>query len=285
MRIENENYCLEVIEAGGEIQSFFDKQNQLEFMWQGDKAYWSGKNPTLFPIVGNTFSKSYEWKGKTYEFKNHGFIRNSKLTCVQASEDKIVMELKANEETLARYPFDFTYQISYQLIGNKVEIVYTITNESDEVMPFSFGLHPGFRCPLLAGEKFSDYQLVFPQEEHMTQLVCNDEAQKQDEKHFDAKAIGLDYDLIKQYATLVYRDVKSPYVDLVGPKHSVRVGCLGYKYLCVWTAKEGAPFVCIEPWHGHGDFYETNCAFDEREDTMKLLPKQSFTTSYFIECN
>ena len=286
MKIENKDYSLEVIEAGGEIQSFYDKKNQLEFMWQGDSTYWAGKNPTLFPIVSNTYSGSYEWKGKTYELKNHGVIRNSQLTCVKHTENEIVMELKQNEETLSRYPFDFTYQIAYQLNKNKVDIIYTITNDSKEIMPFSFGLHPGFNCPLLEGESFTDYRIVFPQEETITQLVTDqDKKQKPEIKTFKASEIPLDYQHIDTYKTLIYKDLKSPFVDLVGPKHSLRLSILGFKYFCVWTAKEGAPFICLEPWYSHGDFYDPQCAFEKREDTLKLEPNHSFTTSYSIELN
>ena len=51
MIIENEKVRLEVVEHGGEIQSFYDLTHQLEYMWQGDAAFWSGKNPSLFPMV------------------------------------------------------------------------------------------------------------------------------------------------------------------------------------------------------------------------------------------
>ena len=57
MIIENEKVRLEVVEHGGEIQSFYDLTHQLEFMWQGDAAFWSGKNPSLFPMVSNTWTK------------------------------------------------------------------------------------------------------------------------------------------------------------------------------------------------------------------------------------
>ena len=280
MIIENEKVRLEVVEHGGEIQSFYDLTHQLEYMWQGDAAFWSGKNPSLFPMVSNTWTKDYEWQGQRYAMKNHGLVRYADLKCVKHTADEIVMELNENEDTLKQYPFHFTFQIHYRLNGKRLDVVYHITNDSEDVMPFSFGLHPGFNCPLLPGEKFSDYKLVFPQDEQPKQLAFHGRHEIIDRSF---KEIALNYELFEEYATLVYKDIKSPYVELVGPKHKVRVGCLGYPFLAFWTAKRDAPFICIEPWYGHGDFEEVNCSFDQREGTMNLKPHEGFTTSYFIE--
>lgn len=280
MIIENEKYRLEVIARGGEIQSFYDKENDLEYMWQGDEAYWGGKNPSLFPMVSNTWTKDYEWHGQKYAMKNHGLVRYEELTCVKHTENEIVMELHENETTLKQYPFRFTFQISYRLNGNRLDVVYHITNQSKEVMPFGFGLHPGFNCPLCADESFTDYKLVFPQDEEVDQISLPQGLQVFKQAF---KEIPLNYDLFEKYATLIYKNIKSPYVELVGPKHKVRVSCLGYPFLAFWTSKRGAPFVCIEPWYSHGDFEAVDCRFDQREGTINLKPNESFTTSYFIE--
>ena len=102
------------------LQSEYDnllngiKKKNVEVMWQGSADHWKGKNPTLWPIVGNTYTKDYVIDGKTYAMKNHGLIRYATLNCVKNSQDEIVMELKSDENTLAQYPFEFTYQISYK---------------------------------------------------------------------------------------------------------------------------------------------------------------------------
>ena len=36
---------------GGELVSLRDAAG-TEYIWGGDPAYWSGRNPILFPIVG-----------------------------------------------------------------------------------------------------------------------------------------------------------------------------------------------------------------------------------------
>ena len=37
---------------GGELVSFRDEQG-TEYIWGGDPEIWAGRNPNLFPVVGN----------------------------------------------------------------------------------------------------------------------------------------------------------------------------------------------------------------------------------------
>ena len=50
-------------------------------------------------------------------------------------------------------------------------VTYHIKNTGDKEMPFSFGLHPGFNCPLCEEERFEDYTMRFSNPEKMQQLV------------------------------------------------------------------------------------------------------------------
>ena len=68
-----ENYEARVVidEHASEIHSFTDKDTDNEYMWQGDPAYWAGRNPTLFPMVGATWDKILHINGKEYKTGNH----------------------------------------------------------------------------------------------------------------------------------------------------------------------------------------------------------------------
>ncbi|MEP6747912.1 MAG: aldose 1-epimerase family protein, partial [Bacteroidota bacterium] len=50
--IENENLTIIISPKGAELQSIYNRQAQLEYMWSGDVAFWGKKSPVLFPIVG-----------------------------------------------------------------------------------------------------------------------------------------------------------------------------------------------------------------------------------------
>ena len=284
MKLENALYEVTFTLKGAEIQRFTDKRTGIQYMWQGDEKFWTGKNPTLFPIVGNTYTKDYEINGKRYAMKNHGIIRISTFTCIEQSDHRIVFELCDNEETRAVYPFSFRFHTIYELSDWGLTISYEITNTGETDMPFSFGLHPGFNCPLMEGESFEDYRLVFDHEEHLDHWIMDETAKKGVRiKPITVKEIPLRYAEIEAYETLMYTGMKSNTVTLQGKEHGVRVGIAGYPMLAFWTCKPGAPYLCIEPWYGYGDFYATEKDFYHRDGTMILSPQKLFTTSYTIE--
>jgi galactose mutarotase-like enzyme len=267
--MENDQVSAVIDEHASEIHSFKDKETGIEYMWQGNPEFWKGRNPTLFPMVGSTWDKILHIDGKEYVTGNHGFTRNSDFTCVSHTDSEVIMELKDSEETLKQYPFRFTLRIRYELTGRKLVITYTIKNENDRVMPFNFGLHPAFNCPLQEGEKFEDYHIEFSNHETFDWLNTHIR---------DSKTMELDRDALA--ATVIITDPKSSESSLTNGKHGVTVSNVGYKWLAYWSPN--APFVCIEPWHSHTDFEKTEVPFEEREGTQFLEAGKTFTTAYTI---
>jgi galactose mutarotase-like enzyme len=50
--LKNNKFTAVVTTHGAELIDFKDA-NGVSYIWSGDPAYWSGRNPLLFPIVGN----------------------------------------------------------------------------------------------------------------------------------------------------------------------------------------------------------------------------------------
>ncbi|WP_259316523.1 hypothetical protein [[Clostridium] innocuum] len=116
MHLENERYIATFTAQDGEIESFKNKETGMEYMWQGDETYWKGKNPTLFPLIRSTFDHgNYTIDGKTYHMKNHSLVRYEDLE-VKTQKDKIIMVLDSNPKLLAKYPFEFHYEIDMYCI-------------------------------------------------------------------------------------------------------------------------------------------------------------------------
>ncbi len=128
MKISNQRYEITFCTKGGEMQSFLDKETGIEYLYQGDTPYWSGKNPALFPMIGNTYTKDYEIDGKKYAMKNHGLIRYQDLTCIEQDDHSITFAFTDTQETRKQYPFPFQYQVHYALQDRQVTITYEITN-------------------------------------------------------------------------------------------------------------------------------------------------------------
>lgn len=275
VEIKNNLVRVLISEKAAEIHSFYDLQNKIEFMWQGDEAYWSGRNPILFPIVGNTFNKIYKLDEKTYSFdNNHGFVRNSMFNVIDKGKDFIILGLDENENTLRQYPFKFNLQVIYQLNGKRLTITYTVKNKNKADMPFNFGMHPAFNVPFGFNESFMDYKIIFSNNENQINLLGP--------YHLKGKECFLNYDIFKENETLCFEYLKSSYVKLTNGINAVKMGITGYRWFAIWT-KINAPFICLEPWHSHGDFKEGDNDFYSREGTIILEKDKSYTTSYYIE--
>lgn len=268
-RMGNDEIQVEIDEQASEIHSLKSLKTQLEYIWDGNPEYWKGRNPTLFPMVGKTWDGILHIHGKEYTTGNHGFCRNSKFTCIEHSDTKVVMELKDNEETLQQYPFHFTMQITYTIAGSSVHIAYAIRNTGDTVMPFNFGLHPAFRCPLEQGKTQKDYKLHFSSPETFT---WND----------TTLTNGTELELNEEelQKTVIIHRPNSTSVSLTDGTHGVKVDFSGYEWLAFWSPH--APFVCIEPWYSHTDFEKVEVPFEQREGTQFLEPDAVFNASYTV---
>ena len=119
--IQNEILTIEVSEHGAELQSV--KKGSVEYLWQGDPAYWGRRSPVLFPIVGSVWEKRYRLAGKEYEMGQHGFARDMDFTLVSQSEDELRYRLESSEETLSKFPYPFVLEIAYKLHGNKLDVI------------------------------------------------------------------------------------------------------------------------------------------------------------------
>ena len=265
MNIQNEKLSLTVTLNAAEMTSLIDKKTGQEILWNGDPAYWAGRNPILFPIVGSTFDKKIHLFGKEYVMGNHGFTRNSVFTFVSQTENQITLRLEDSDLTLAQYPFKFSLTVCYTLDDDSVNIDYLIENKDEKKMPFSFGLHPAFALD------DPDAALVrFPETETDPELKVTFNEVLMNDRFFSDRQ------------TFLLENAQSSYVELIKADRTIRVSCDGYRWLAFWK-KPGAKFLCIEPWHGHADFSDqVTSDFYEREGTIVLDPHQSFYTTYSI---
>ncbi len=267
--IQNNQAVVTVDEHASEIHSFQNLETGLEYMWQADPKYWTGRNPTLFPMVGSTWDKKLHINGKEYVTGNHGFTRHSDFTCIYHDDSKIVMELKDSESTLNEYPFHFTLTITYELKGTTLSISYAIKNDNDVVMPFNFGLHPAFNCPVNPEKKYEDYKLTFNHPESFTWNRTSVE---------NATELELVPEDLAE--TIIIHDPASTTASLTDGTNGVEVGFSGYEWLAFWSPN--APFVCIEPWYSHTDFEKVEVPFEQREGTQFLQAHETFNASYTI---
>ena len=156
--LENNVLSVKVNSFGAELCSVFSKETNIEYIWQADETVWARHAPNLFPIVGKLKDGEFIYQSKSYQLSQHGFARDSEFICIEQAEDYLFFELRASEQSLRIYPFHFSFQIKYKLIGNDLEISYSVLNPDNCDLYFSFGAHPAFNCPLQKDELFEDYE-------------------------------------------------------------------------------------------------------------------------------
>ena len=272
---------------GGELVSLRDAEG-TEYIWGGDPAYWRGRNPVLFPIVGGLKDGRVRIGGRPYEMARHGFARRMEFAVAEQGDDYADVELGETAETLARYPFPFSLRVRHQLTGDGFFTQFWVTNTGTAPMPFCIGAHTAFRCPLAEGEKFEDYRLVFDRAEDTHSILpgpggclCHDKPGPA----LSGTEIRLDHQIFDQVDTLIYDGLRSKTVSLrhVGTGRGVRVDFSEFPMVAFWTMPGvQAPYICIEPWQGCAAVDNESGDFTDKPHCAVLEPGESKHLRYTV---
>ncbi len=286
--LENSELTVQFDTLGGQLTSIKDK-NSIEYLWQGDSAYWGGQAPVLFPIVGSLRDKKAVIGGnKACCMERHGVVRKLEFEMMEKTDDSITFSICSNEETLPRYPYDFQLKIQYILSGKDITTEYTVINQTEEEMPFQIGGHPGFNCPLTGAEAFEDYVVEFEQEETAdcpasvpsTGLVDVSERSRILDR---SKTLKMEHSLFKVDA-LIFDRLKSRRAKLYNPAtgRGVQVSFADFDYFLLWSSANNGPFVALEPWSGLSTCSDEGDVFEEKRGVSLLKEKQSKSVSFTI---
>lgn len=279
MEIANEYIRVQVSAQGAELQSIVRKDNQLEYLWSGDPAFWGKKSPVLFPIVGGLKDNAYRYKGKTYQLGRHGFAREMTFNVNEHTPASITFSLSDNDDTLTKYPFPFTLTVRYTIQDATLKVGYSVQNTGDEPMYFSIGAHPAFKVPLVEGTSFEDYSLHFSQAELAPVWPLSDEGliQAAPVPYLEnTSELPLKKPMFYKDA-LVFKHLASEAISIRSDKtpHGLEVSFPGFPYMGIWSAKN-ADFVCIEPWCGIADHVFASGELSEKEGIHELAPEGIF---------
>lgn len=285
--LENQYLVVTVSEKGAELTSVKNKENQIEYLWQGNPAFWKRQAPVLFPFVGRLKNDQYEYNNKTYPMSQHGFARDYTFNVTHQSESEVALELTANEATKEHYPFDFRLTLTYSLEKQTVRTAYQVENlNHQEKMYFSIGGHPGFNIPLTNETSFEDYYLSFLPKRSRTLIPL-----KGSYLDFENRTLGqTNTDIALRRAlfdqdALIYETKNKNTFSIRSDKtpHGIAVSFEDFPYVGIWSpAKQDAPLVCIEPWFGIADSIDASGKLEEKMGTQLLEPNGTFNCHYDI---
>ena len=285
--IKNEFLEVSVQKTGIELCSIKSVASGKEYMWGANPDVWGSYAPVLFPIIGSLKDDGYTFNGKEYSLPKHGMIRhNQDIELVDSSSNSLTFRLKYNDDTLKMYPFKFEFITKYSIEGNKLIVAHEVINHGDEELLFSLGGHPAFKCPVNEGEKYEDYFLEFEKVEDAPTWVLHKNGLQSDESRpvfNNSNIIPLHAHLFEDDA-LIFKNLKSSVVWLKSKKSDqvLTFNYKGFPYLGIW-AKPNADFVCIEPWMGVTDSWDTDRKFETKEGIMTLEGRGKFDAFYSME--
>lgn len=287
--LENEFLHAAADTTGAQLLSLQDR-NGLEYIWQREKAVWGRSAPILFPIVGALRGGQTEIDGESCRIERHGSCKDAEFRLLSSETDRAVFELDDAGYAPGGYPYHCTLRVGFQLCGRRLQVRAQVLNRDSREIFYCIGLHPGFRCPLFAGESFEDYCLTFSERE--TEGYRQYDAVKQE---FDrsyalrlpesGQVLPLRRDLFSNDAIWFDR-LRSRSVKLLNRERTagVLVSFPDFETLGLWTLpEEAAEFLCIEPWNGSVPCSDEDDQFLHKNHLQRLLPEESRTYAMEIE--
>lgn len=271
--LDNGTLSVEVALRGAELQRLTLNDGR-ELLWHGDAAFWGGRAPILFPIVGKAPDDQVTVGGQGGRMAQHGFARRSDFALESAAPDRCRHVLTDSPETLAVYPCPFRLVVTHALTGAGLEVTAEVTNTGTAAMPFGLGFHPAFAWPLpgAAGRGHS-ITLANGGAPALARLGDGLLAPERLPSPFADGVLTLDHALFGADAMIFPEgagDALTYAADAEGaPRLSFRFH--NTPNLGIWS-KPGAPFVCIEPWHGMAARTGAGPEIADRPDSVTLAP-------------
>lgn len=268
---------------GAELWSLTDAAG-AEYMTDADPAFWSGRAPLLFPIVGALSGDTLRLDGREFSMPKHGFARRSAFAPVHAEGAEARFRLTDSPNTRAVYPFGFVLEMSFRIEGMTLRMEASVFNPNADALPFSFGFHPAFAWPLPGGFPKQDHKLVFEKAESPTLRQLNRNSGELSPSFVpspaNARELPLSEDLFRNDAliwdvfeskSLTYGTDGGTCLDIAFPD-TTSMG--------VWQVP-GARYICIEPWQGYAD--PEGFAGDFREKPGVVLLDPGATRSFRMD--
>ena len=283
--IKNSFLTVVISDHGAQLRSILGA-NGVEYLWQGDPAYWPDRDLTLFPYVARLTGGSYELDGKTYRMSIHGLAPYLDFSPIQRGTERLVLELTSTPETMRAYPREFAFRVIYALAENVLNITYEVENRDGRTMYFGLGGHPGFRVPWREGDRFEDCRLRFeagvaPRRVGFTADCFTDGTDSP--FPLTEGALPLAHSLFDEDAIVLKG--AGHRVCLEGPEGApgVTVSFPGMDYLGIWhMPRTDAPYVCVEPWCSLPSAAGERTVFEEKKDLLTLEPGGLYQNTWQI---
>jgi len=282
IRIASDQLAVDVSTLGAEMQSLRTADGR-DFLWNGDAAWWTGRSPILFPIVGKAPDDRLAVNGKTYPMAQHGIARRREFAIIEQTATSCRHELVSSPETREVYPFDFRLVLEHALDGNRLSVNATVQNTGEAMLPFGIGFHPAFLWPL-PGADSKPHEVILDNggEPGVIQLEGGLIGRTLPTSPFNAGRLTLKPDLFANDALIFPEDAGTGLTFQAQGGPSLHFVFENLPNIALWQ-KPGAPFLCIEPWHGMAAHAGGTAELVERPYTVALPAGEEMRFGFTVE--
>lgn len=225
--------------------------------WQQQDKKWQGGWPFCFPICGRNTCNTLPM---------HGFACDMPWQVQEQQHDAVTLVLQHTNETLAVYPYQFKLSLAYQIGNNYLSCTQTVTNLSDEPMPYYAGFHPYFLTPLADKAQTQVNFASNSRKKYNSDLtdIIGDLPALNLPKPITDPALNEQLSVLSpNHTQLIFADSACIDMSVTGLSREHM-----YDYIQLYTQKN-KPFFCIEPWMNYPN------ALNHKNDLIKLKPKST----------
>jgi len=271
-----------IVGQGAELVSL-RHADSTELLWQAGPAR-RPPSPGLFPNVGRLKGDQLRHRGQTYPMTQHGFARDRRFAWAEQGPTSCTLVLTDDADTRTRYPFAFRLAIGYELKPRQLGVTFEIANTGDEPLPASIGAHPAFNWPLLPELSKEAYRLTFTDNEPAPVRRLKDGLLLPDPQPtpIEGKTLPLSEKLFVDDAVILDRPDSTSVRYAAGRGPAIDKSWQGFNELGIWSKPGGAPFLCIEPWHGIASPVGFDGEFADKPGVMLIEPGARRVLSYRI---
>lgn len=276
--IQYNNIKMGVKTRGAEL--FSVQIDNVEYMWNKNEI-WAKSSPILFPFIGKLKNDKYTYKDKEYSINTrHGFARDMDFNLIFENENTLVYEINSTSETKKIYPFDFTFQIRYEILENSILMEMNVINKTKGEMLFSLGAHPAF---YLEGN-MEDYIIKIDNKQKLERYTLEGPYLSNKTKEYgQTDTIEINDEIFKDDAIIFDGNITNK-SSIISKKTNRKITVIheGYEFIAYWKAL-GANFVCIEPWFGITDCIDTDGKLENKKGIIKLKENEEFKQKLIFE--
>ncbi|MBO9475020.1 aldose 1-epimerase family protein [Shimia sp. R10_1] len=279
--LKNHHLSLSVAATGAEMQYLRTSQG-ADLLWHGDATFWTGRAPVLFPIVGRAPDDRIEIGAHRAEMAQHGFARRRRFALEAHTPTDCHHVLRADAETRALYPFDFALHLTHALDGNTLSVTARVENQSEAPMPFGFGFHPAFNWPI-PGHSEDLHHVTLASATNPQQRPLRDDGLLEPTLTpgpFQDGVLPIKEALFKDGA-LVFPDASEPLRYGTEDGAALSFTFHNLPDIALWKPI-GAPFLCVEPWHGTAALAGAGAQIADRPNSLLLPPREVAEFGYSV---